>query len=193
MAPATQSEAQRMSLDELTHTVEFAHLSPKMATFVRTYVQTFLDTGTFDPLLATKTGYDCKSDLSARTFGYQLLSNAKIILCLNRFFGSSPEEAFLRQVEKAIYSRKLTIAQVRALELQCKLNGWENGIPRSRDLHMTGPETDDEPQPKAETSSAQKFHVGQLVTQRDGAGVLHTGKVVAIDAAGLPTRFEELQ
>jgi hypothetical protein len=193
MAPATQYEAQRMSLDELTHTVEFAHLSPKMGTFVRIYLQNFLDTGTFDPLSATKTGYDCKSDSSARTFGYQLLSNPKIILCLNRFFGSSPEEAFLRQVEKAIYSRKLTIAQVRALELQCKLNGWENGIPRSRDLHVTGSETDDESQPRAEASPAQKFFVGQLVTQRDGDGVVHTGRVLAIGPDGVPTQIEEVR
>ena len=159
---------QRMNAYELSQTVEFGHLSPKMATWVRTYVQSFLETGSFDPLAATKAAYTCHSDESARTFGYQLMAHPKIILALNRFFGATPEESFLKQVEKAIYSRRLTIAQVRALELMCRAKGWANGIPRAKDINLSRPEAD-EPEGTSEEASVagavQTFPIGAVLVQ----------------------------
>jgi hypothetical protein len=182
----------RMSLAELSQTVEFGHLSPKMAVWVRTYVQSFLDTGTFDPLVATQAAYECTTEASARTFGYQLLAHPKIILVLNRFFGTSQERASIRQVERAISNRRLSVAQIQALRLYSDLQGWSSGI------KCSGPS-----KPKAEsgephvidrgpTEGPPKFYVGQRVTQRDDEGVLHTGQVLAIDAEGKPTQIEEI-
>ena len=165
---AVQPEVnQRMNAQELSQTVEFAHLSPKMAAWVLAYVQSFLDTGTFDPLSATKASYHCSNDESARTFGYQLMANAKILLTLNRFFGESPEQSFLKQVEKAIYSRRLTIAQVRALELLCRANGWANGIPRSKNIKLSEPEVaeDAEADESSVALAAQLFPIGAVIVQ----------------------------
>ncbi len=167
--PAIRPEVkQHMTAHELSQTIEFGHLSPKMATWVLSYVQNFLDKGTFDPLTSTKAAYQCATEESARTFGYQLMAHPKILLTLNRFFGDSPEQAFLKQVEKAIYRRRLTIAQIRALELLCRVNGWANGMPHSKDIKLSLPESDENEIDADESSvehAAQLFPIGAVIVQ----------------------------
>jgi hypothetical protein len=178
-----------MPLDELAATIEFAHLSPKMANWVRAYVKNYIDSGKLDPTTATKAAYDCRSDETARTFGYQLIGNPKIILALNRFFGNSPEQAFLKEVERAIYNRKLTVAQVRALELLCRVNGWANGLPRSTDIRVGAqnePEENTAPAVPPQTSRP-RFRVGDLCTQNG-----QTFRVTSVDANGQPLTAEEV-
>jgi hypothetical protein len=126
MGTAVQTEidrAPRMSAYALAQTQEFSHLSPKMARFVLAYVQTLIDTDTADPLAAVKAAYSCGSEESARTLGYELLANPKVILVLNIFFGVTPSEAFLKQVERAIYNPNLRVAQIDALKLYCDAHG----------------------------------------------------------------------
>jgi len=147
---------QQLNAYELSQTVEFGHLSPKMATWVLTYVQNYLDTGTFDPLAATRASYECATEESARTFGYQLMANPKVLITLNRFFGNSPEQSFLEQVEKAIYSRKLSVAQVDALKLYSNLQGWSSGIKWSGLS---------KPKDAAEEPSVQAFPIGAIIVQ----------------------------
>jgi hypothetical protein len=185
----------RMNAMDLAQTVEFRHLSPKMAKWILTYVQRFLEAGVLDPIAATKASYVCKTDESTRTLGCQLLANPKIILVLNRFFGTTPEQAFLKQVQNAIYNRKLTIAQIRALELQCQVLGLANGFPRSRDINLS--ELDSQPKhrrgrPRKDASTeaeapTTRFKVGDLCTQ---AGKKY--RVTSIDAKGHPLTAEEV-
>jgi hypothetical protein len=128
MVTALQTEterAPRMSGFELSRTQEFSHLSAKMGRFVLAYVQGLIDTDTADPVAAVKFAYNTKNDESARTFGFQLLSNIKVILTLNRFFGVTPNEAFLKQVERAIYNPNISVAQVDALRLYSAIHGIE--------------------------------------------------------------------
>jgi hypothetical protein len=123
---------QRLTLDELRDTMEFQHLSPKMQMWVSSYVQNFLNNGTFDPVFATRTAYAGKNAENIRRIGYQMLSTPKVLFALNRFFGYSPEQAFRKAVEKAIYNRRLTNAQIRALELQCRMSGYGCANPPNR-------------------------------------------------------------
>jgi hypothetical protein len=107
--------------------VEYRQLTPKQQLWLATYTQSFINTGVFDPVAASVTAYDCGSDEVARITGYKTLANPKIILALNRFFGDSPEAAFLKLVERALYSRKITPSRIRALELYSELKGWGAG------------------------------------------------------------------
>src|SRR5580692_4129934 len=122
MTIATETES-RLSAHALALTPEFSHLSSKMGAFVLAYVQALIDTGAADPLAAVKASYDCGSDESARTLGYELLANPKVILTLNRFFGVSPDEAFLKMVERAIYNPNISVAQIEALKLYSAIHG----------------------------------------------------------------------
>lgn len=189
-------ESSHMTLDALRETAEFQHLTPKMAGFVLSYLQGLVQTGISDPTAATLASYNCKSPETARVLGCQLLVNFKIVTVMNRFFGTSPERAFLQAVERAVYKRKLKISQIRALELQCRANGWACGVFKYNGVAEIEPSV--EPPTKVpegakdSASPATKFYVGQRVTQRDDQGVLHTGIVREIDADGTPTSIEEV-
>jgi hypothetical protein len=109
---------------------------------------------------------------------------------MNRFFGNSPEQSFLDQVERACYDKKLTVAQVDALKLYSNLKGWSSGIKwpdSSKSKVSDEPENDSQPT----EASPTKFYVGMLVNERGPDGVLHTGRVTAIDSEGKPT-IEEI-
>jgi len=127
MATTTAPLTGRLTLDELSETVEFRQLTAKQSLFVATYVKNFLDHGVLDASFAAKTAYDTGSDEVTRITGYKTLANPKIILALNRFWGDSPEEAFLKLVEKALYSRKITPSRIAALKLYSDLKGWTAG------------------------------------------------------------------
>jgi hypothetical protein len=150
MPVKTQSEARRqISVYELSETPAFKCLSPKQAIWILTYCQHYLDTGELDPLGATKAAYECAKEEYARTFAYQLLSHPKIVVCLNRFFGETPERSFLDQVERACLNKKLTVAQVDALKLYGELRGWTGRRKRSK--------ADDEPETDSPSIDAGTF------------------------------------
>jgi hypothetical protein len=192
MAAVIQPETERrMSLYDLTQTPEFGKLSPKMATFLMRYVQDFISTGTFDPLAATKEAYPkCKSDETARIFGYQLLANPKIIAALDCFFGNSPERASLKVVtSKADQNRKRLLKQVEA-----NLKAAEPGsvaaqrlLAQKERLLGLGVEVNEPEDGEPKVPAHRKFKVGDRFTQHG-----HTGRVVAVDADGQPTQVEEI-
>jgi hypothetical protein len=182
---AVQTEverAPRMSAFELSRTQEFSHLSAKMGRFVLAYVQTLLDSDTADPLAAVKYAYNCKNDESARTFGFQLLSNIKIVLTLNRFFGVSPSEAFLKQIEKAIYNPNLSVAAVDALKMHCDANGIQrSGVGIVSKVASDKNHGHKATEPKPATATAQRFSVGDFCYQ-DGKKF----RITSVDTTGHP-------
>ncbi|HXA78727.1 MAG TPA: hypothetical protein VNV41_16450 [Candidatus Acidoferrales bacterium] len=172
-----------MTLDELKLTPEYQLLAPKMQMFVASYVQHFVDLGSFDPTWAVQNSYECSTPEHSRIFGYQLLSNGKVIAALNTFFGVSPEEAFRAAVAKAVHNRRLTNSQIRALELQCRINGWSSaGLPNSRGREVA------EPEPEAVAAPIIQSNVGDIVVQ---AGVKY--RVTSVDAAGKPLTADEVE
>jgi hypothetical protein len=86
----------KMTALELTQTREFSVLSVRQGIWVLSYVQHFLDTGICDPMPPTKMAYKCKSDETARSFGYQVQANPKIRLVLHRFFGDNSQHAIAK-------------------------------------------------------------------------------------------------
>jgi hypothetical protein len=146
----------------------------------RVWVTQFLATGS--ALLATQAGYKAKSEASNRVLSYELAKNKTIGAALDVANGKVKTDrerliddvrAHLKAAEKGSVAASKFAAQLERLVLGAK--------PEAEDV----PETPEAP-------SATKFHIGQLVNQRDEDGVVHTGRVLAIDANGSPTEIEEV-
>ncbi|SRR6266576_563090 len=93
----------RMTILELERTSEFRSLSVKQKLWLQTYVQSFIDCGGLDPILATQSAYQTQGE-NARTFSYQLLRNRKIQATLRVFwnFGKSKRGIFLDDLQAEI-------------------------------------------------------------------------------------------
>jgi hypothetical protein len=120
--------SKRLSLSELEKLPEYIRLTPKQKLFVATYCEGGLVDGNYDPIAATQTAYQCKSLEIARVMSYALLANIRIIAILNRHFGTTPSEAFLEIVDRAIHNKKLTVTQMDAIRLKARLLGFDSGI-----------------------------------------------------------------
>jgi hypothetical protein len=161
----------------------------------RVWVTQFIATGS--ALLATQAGYKAKSEANARVLSYELAKNPSILAALDIAAGkvSPAKTARERLIATEQRQRKQLIATVRkqlkaaiadhshiaAEKLTAQLERLQLGVKPEAD------EPSGVSQPKAEA-----FKVGQLVTQRDSEGILHTGKVLAIDAEGRATEIEEV-
>jgi hypothetical protein len=119
----------RLPLVELEKTQEYQRLTPKQQLFVATYCEGGLATGTYDPIAATRTAYECKSMEVARIMSYSLMQNIRIIAVLNRHFQTEPIEAFMVTLDRAINNKKLTVAQIQALRLKCEIMGFGTRLP----------------------------------------------------------------
>jgi hypothetical protein len=140
----------RMPLIELEKTQEYQRLTPKQQLFVATYCEGGLATGVYDPIAATRTAYECKSVEVARIMSYSLMQNIRIVAVLNRHFGTEPIEAFVVMLDRAIYNKKLTVAQVQALRLKADILGYRNSLPAQAPMIAALREA------KAETKEARK-------------------------------------
>jgi hypothetical protein len=156
----------------------------------RVWVTQFLATGS--ALAATKAGYKSKSEANARVLSYELAKNPSIVAALDVAAGKVSPVKTERDVLIATVRRQLKAAEkgsIAASKFTTQLERLQLGI-------KMGPhEISDVDEPvKAEEPSATSFYIGQLVTERDGAtGILHTGRVVAIDAEGRATQIEEVK
>ena len=124
------SEPKRMSMEELRTTREYARLTERQKMFIETYCSAGLVDGHYDAVVATLLAYRCKDEEVARIMSYSLMANIRIVAVLNRHFGETPVESFLKTLERAISNKKLTIAQLQALRLYCDVMGFASGIPR---------------------------------------------------------------
>ncbi len=119
----------KMPLDEIQKTVEYARLTPKKRLWVSTYIQSGMEHGDYDPILATRTAFECRSDENARIMSYSILENIHIIEVLNMHFRVDPLDAFIKIIDRAIRNKKISHAQVQALRLKCELLGIANRLP----------------------------------------------------------------
>lgn len=119
----------RMPVEELRKTPEFLRLTQKQQLFVATYCAGGMLDGHYDEVQSCRTAYVCKNNETARVMSYALMSNIRIIEALNRHFQTEPIEDLLVALDRAIRSRKTTVAQVNALKLKCDLLGLGNRLP----------------------------------------------------------------
>jgi len=120
---------ERMPLAELELTQEYQRLTPKQKLFVSTYVASGILDGIYDSVAATNTAYRCKSMEVARIMSYSLMQNIRIVAVLNRHFNTTPIEAFLVQVDRAILNKNLSTSQLGALKIKADLLGYAARLP----------------------------------------------------------------
>lgn len=121
--------ANRMPLEELEKTQEYQRLTPKQKLFVASYCEGGRVDGNYNSVTATQTAYACKDAETARVMSYAVMGNIKIIAVLNRHFGAEPIEQFLSMLDRAINNKKVSVAQIMALRLKCKILGFDTGLP----------------------------------------------------------------
>ena len=107
---------ERMPLAELELTQEYQRLTPKQKLWVSTYCASGILDGVYDSVAATNVAYRCKSMEVARIMSYSLMQNIRIVAVLNRHFNTTPIEAFLVQVDRAILNKNLSTSQLGALK-----------------------------------------------------------------------------
>ena len=140
------TESKRMPLEDLRKTPEYTRLTPKQKMFVDTYCSSGAVDGQYDAVAATQAAYKCKSAEVARVMAYSLLANINLVAVLNRHFGTEPIDAFLATLDRAVHNKKLTLAQLGALQLQCEVMGFGTKIIPSPDHGFLAKD----PTPKAE-------------------------------------------
>ncbi len=134
----------------------------------RKWVDIFIETS--DANRATREAYSATDDAYIAMFTRKTETSPRILAALDLYFARSPREKFLRDLQLDIKQSK-GVARVEARRLFAKVTGLIDGVP-----------VEIEP----------RFKVGDRVTQRDDAGIVHMGIVRAIDADGCATQIEEV-
>ena len=126
----------RLTMEQVKETQEYSILTGKQQLFVETYINSGVETGTYDPIAATLMAYVCKSRENARVMSYSLMQNIRIIAVLNRHFNKEPLEAFLDQINAAIRNKKLSVAQMQALKLKGDVLGYTTRLPGTNNIPL---------------------------------------------------------
>jgi hypothetical protein len=180
-----------MPVAELEVRSEWQILTPKQQAFLRAYIHSGVTTGTYDAEGAVRSAYP-NVTTNARIFSYEILANPKIDCILGLHFGWTVQDRWTKLKAKR---RKSLNRLLRASRFH--LNHAEPGsiaaqrlIVQQRGLILgLTPDDDDLDAPESSSAPAptsKAFYVGQLVTHRDSNGVVHTGRVVSVDATGKP-------
>jgi hypothetical protein len=153
-----------MSLAEFQATREFLALTAKQRDWFTAYVETG------DARLATERAYESKAP---NLLTFQVQANARIVAALNRFFGVSPRDAFLKELSRTI-QKESGMAKVHAQRLYAK-------------LVFAAEESFDQASSKHDAEPSPKFAVGDICTQRGTKF-----RVTEVDSSGRPLAAEEV-
>ena len=142
----------------MQETPEYQKLTQKQRLFVATYCQGGILNGQYDPIEATRTAYQCKTPEIARVMSYSLMTNIRIVAALNRHFNTEPIEEFITLLDRAIRNKKLTTAQLRALELKADILGFRARLPGTRYIPLgTVPKDVQEASKQARKEKRKKY------------------------------------
>jgi hypothetical protein len=180
-----------MTLADLKPAFEYQCLTPRQRLFVDTLLTSGESSGTYDALLATRVAYPDARPSSVVVRASQVQSHPKVRRLLNIYFGrpeAEPDPFFdelKRAIRKTIKRDGITIAVQRAISFYVAKTGLQP---------VPGVEAEPE-QPASPTIIVPpaKFFVGQRVTEKDNAGVDHIAVILAVDAEGNVTDYEEVQ
>jgi hypothetical protein len=148
MATATQNQ-NVITTNEFHVSKEFLALTEKQ----RIWIDSFIESQ--DAELATRTAYKSGSDVYMKLFTYRIEANPRIVAALNLFYGRSPREAFLQELQQDIRrSPKGSIARIQAQNLYARM--------------AFGSDSENPTVPSTETeTSMQQFPIGAVIVQDD--------------------------
>src|SRR5712692_409839 len=130
----------KITLDELTKTVEFRVLSRRHAEWTLLYVKSFLETGIFDQRAATEAVYGhAKADPeNLRTYGYFLRQHPKIQAAVRKVInvGKSPLELTQEFAQEAL-QRKLRDLEREIRDIERHLAATDAGSTAAQRLIST--------------------------------------------------------
>lgn len=177
-------------LEVVTKTREWNRLTPQQ----RVFVTRFLTTG--DAKSAMLEAYPKAGIKSRRALQWQVLRARAVVDILETWKFRDTESA--RRALLPICQQQLRAAKEgsqAAASLTIQIERLTVGIAGTNKSHFREPDepSTEEPQPPIEQSAAPKFFVGQRVTERDGAGVVHVGIVRALGTDGRPSDIEEVK
>jgi hypothetical protein len=186
----TTTKIARMTIEELRQQECYLGLRPKQ----RMFIEGWIASGG-DRVFSTSSAYDCKHADVARAFRYEVLSSPAVIACLAAFYQDDPLREFKDQVSRAVRNNRLTTAQIRALELMARLNGWGDGSLPNRNGQESEPESEAAVHNVAVLpySPTRMYKVGDFVRDQDATGAVHIGLVESIGANGQPSKVVEVQ
>ena len=109
----------RMSMEKVRSTPEFQRLTTQQKFALETY------SASGEKILAIRAAYATKSREVARVMASEFFASPRVRAVLDLLGGKSPFEIFKDRVERSVKSgRKATDAEIQALALQAKINGW---------------------------------------------------------------------
>jgi hypothetical protein len=184
-----QESKRTMTFDELKQSPEYAACSDKMKLWLQTLISS-----DFNYTLATVTAFQCKSTRQAAMFSYAVRNWAKVRAALNLYLGRNEQDVFLEDLAQTIRrAPKGSVAQVRAQALYARMKFGvstpDNDEPTPARDQQTVTNKSEAPITSGEPT---RFHVGQIITDRDENGVVHTGRVLSVDADGQFIDVEEI-
>jgi hypothetical protein len=184
MGQVTPDTKAAITFAEFQASKEYLACTPKMQVWLTTLIES-----NFDYKLATATAFNCKNLRQAHVFSYAVRKWPIIRTALNLYLGLSEQDVFMADLQETIRrAPKGSDRHVRALALYARL---KFGVAEGSAEPQQGARTTDAPATVSEVSQ-QRFHVGQIITDRDDHGVVHTGRVIAVDANGQLLDVEEI-
>lgn len=175
---------------EFTARLEYLKCRPNHRAWIRAYLETGSE------VIATEQTYHCANHLSAYSLSYQVRNAARVRAALECWFGTSKQmlledthRLLLHAVPGSIAAQRLS-SRLHTLILGTKAEPYveENSKPQAAASQAPAPASI----PPASVDAPKRFKVGDRVTERDEAGVLHTGVVTAVDTDGQITGADEL-
>jgi hypothetical protein len=197
MTTGIKSELQgTMARAEFETTREFSRCSAKQ----KRWLQVMIENGG-DPIQATVAAFDCASVTNAHIYSFAVRRSPKVQAALNLYLGKTERDLLLEKVRYNLkHAEPGSIAAQRLLAQEERL------------IHGIKPPAEDEPaaenksktpapasvrenatlQAAANKASPPRFHVGQIIADRDQKGIVHTGRVLSVDADGQLLDVEEI-
>jgi hypothetical protein len=120
----------RLTLEQLHEQTCYRELPPKQKKAVDVFIQ-----NGGNKTEAVLAAYKVKSKENARVLSYAVFGSPTVIACLAAYFQDDPLASFTRACYAAYRRKKLTGAQVQALALIAKINGWGSAALPTEMLH----------------------------------------------------------
>ena len=167
-----------------------------LSTRRKLWVTAYLSNGG-DIFAATRTAYPDATEKSSKCMAYELRKNSEVLAAIDFYQGGPSLQEQIASVQETIrqapaYERanaQRLLAELTGLLAPSKFKTKPVKSPDESPVLDVGTFDD----PKTDTSPT-KFFVGQLVNQRDTAtGILHTGRILAVDDEGQPTQIETVE